>query len=137
MKKAAIALVLTVVAFAATSTLAQANFTLHADVPFNFAIDGRQYAAGPYELQTINSNAMRLHNTKTGASGLVMLTTRQNPKVGVSSATPQLRFVLNGDRGYLLSLTDQEGNTFRVPVARRDLEASRKPESKNAVVALR
>lgn len=132
MKKTTIALVLTVFAFAASAALAQANFILHADVPIGFSVDGQHYPAGSYELRTINSSTIQLRNMKTGAAGLASLRSPDQAKSG----QPVLRFAVDGERAFLISLTNAEGMTWQVLVAKGDLEASRKAKS-NVTVALK
>jgi len=135
MKKVAIALVLAVVAFAATSSLAQ-DFTLRADVPIAFSSNGRHYAAGPYRLQCIHGAIARLSNVKTGESGFLKLV-YPGHEIGVKNPAPNLKFVVNGRRAYLMSFTDEDGNTWKVPASRSDLEASRGSDSKTVIVALK
>jgi len=137
MKKAALALVLVVISLAAMSSFSQAHFTLKADVPFDFTVDGRQYAAGSYELATINPDGLVLRNAKTGQAALIPLSSRTDPAAGVHSAIPQLSFVVSDGRGSLRMISDPEGHNWRVPVSKRELEASRKPEAKKVVVALK
>ena len=105
MKKAALVLVLTVFALAATTALAQARLALRVDVPIGFSADGRHYSAGSYELRTINSGTIRLQNIKTGYSGLVML---KSPDQAKSSA-PVLRFSDIGKRAWLTSASMSPG----------------------------
>jgi hypothetical protein len=126
-----------VFAFAATTAFSQANFTLRADVPFSFSIDGRHCAAGSYELRTINSSTVRLLNIETGDVRLVRLISPEQAGSGWNRAAPVLRFVRNGEHAYLISLTDGDGNGWNVPVASKDLEASRGAQSKNIAVALK
>lgn len=137
MKKANVPLVLALFAFVATAAFSQASFTLRADVPFAFSIDGRHYAAGSYELRTINISTVRLLNIETGASGLVKVISSEQAGSGWNRAAPVLRFVQNGERACLISLTDGDGNSWNVPVASKDLEALRDPQSKSIVVALK
>lgn len=133
MKKATIALVLTVFAFAATTALAQAGYALRADVPIDFSVDGRHYAAGPYELRAINSSTIKLSNMKTGDTGFARIGSPDQAKAGWNTV---LRFAVDGERAYLISLTNGDGMTWKVHVADRDLEASRKANS-NVTVALK
>jgi len=135
MKKVAIALVLAVVVLAATSSLAQ-TISLRADVPIAFSIDGRHYAAGPYQLRTIAYNAVELRNAKTGDAGLVKLT-YHDQGVGVNNPAPNLKFALNGRRACLMSLTDGWGNTWKVRSSPADLEVSSGSGSKTVIVALK
>ena len=137
MKRIAITLVLMVVAFAAMTAFAQPNFTLRADVPFAFSIEGRHYAAGSYEVRTINSCTVRLLNMDTGDAGLVRLISLEQAQSRWNRAAPVLRFAVNGKRAYLMSLTDGDGNGWHVPVAAKDLEASRDSQAKTMVVALK
>jgi len=130
MKKATIALVLTMLAFAATTALAQAHFTLRADVPMGFAVEGKQYAAGPYMLRAVHGNRFQLSNIRTGNTSFVLLINHDQVKSGRNSATPVLRFWVNGKRALLTSLTDAAGNTWGIPVAQSDLEAFRNAGSK-------
>jgi len=130
MKKATIALVLTVVAFAATSAFAQSHFTLRADVPMGFAADGQQYPAGQYELRSNNANTILLCNITTGEAFLIRAINDDQIKSGSNGVTPVLRFAVSGKRAYLMSLTDHQGNAWKVHVADRDLEAARKSGSK-------
>jgi hypothetical protein len=62
-----------------------------------------------------------------------------NPEAGHgrNMAAPVLRFVVNGGHGYLIFLTDGYGNGWNVPVAPKDLEVLRDPQSKSVVVALK
>src|SRR5262245_48245557 len=73
MKKVIVALVFALFALGATTAFSQGNFSMRADVPFAFSINGHQYAAGPYELRTINSNTVHLFNAQTGDSGLFVM----------------------------------------------------------------
>jgi len=130
MKKATIALVLTVLAFAATTAVAQAHFALIADVPMGFAVEGQQYAAGPYELRAVNGNTIRLSNIKTGDARFVSLINHDQIKSGRNRVAPVLRFWVNGKRAVLTSLTDAAGNSWEVPAGHSDLEAFRKTGSK-------
>jgi hypothetical protein len=135
MKRIAIALVLTLVAFAATSSFAQAG-SLRFDVPFGFSADGKHYSAGQYQLCTVSSGTTQLRqlrNLKTGDSSLIMLKSPIN--AGIGAAAPKVRFAVNGEYGYLTSLTDHSGTTWKVPVAERDLEASRGSNSKEVAIA--
>src|SRR5215467_14604633 len=118
MKKVTIALVLTMVAFAATTALAQARFTVRADVPMGFSVNGQHYSAGSYELRTISSGAIRLLNMKTGEAGLLRLRIPDQAK----SSPPVLRFAVSGKRAWLTSFSDGQGTTWQFPVAERDLE---------------
>jgi len=136
MKKAALGIVLTFVVMAVNSSLAQAHFTLHADIPFSFSIDGKKYAAGHYELRSVTEWRVQLQNLETGASGMFMLG-GQDYKVGVSAGTPQLRFVVSGAHGYLVSLTEATGKSYQIQIASRDVEATRRPGVKEALVALK
>ena len=137
MKKATIAFVLAVVVFAATSAFAQGNFALRADVPFGFSADGKHYAAGSYLLRTINSSTVLVSNIKTGEAGMFRRISPEQAKAGGSIAGPVLRFAVNGERAYLTSLTDGDGNGWHVRIAKQDLEASRGPQSQTIIVALR
>jgi hypothetical protein len=137
MKKAALALVLVVAAFAATSTFAQAHFNLRADVPFDFTVDGRQYNAGSYELRTINPDGLVLRNMKTGQSALIPVSSRSDANPWIEAVTPQLSFVASGNSGYLTAITDAEGHNWKVPVDKRGAQASHKPEAKKVMVALK
>lgn len=136
MKKATTTLVLALFAFVATTALSQVNFTLRADVPFAFTIEGRDYAAGSYELRSIKNSTVRLLNMETGDAALFKIINSETAP-GRNTAAPVLRFVMNGERGYLISLTDGDGNGWNVPVASKDLEALRDPESKSVVVAVK
>ncbi len=136
MKKVLFAAVLLVAAFAATSSFAQSSFTLRARVPFAFSANGHEFSAGAYEVRTINTDVIHLRNIKTGEGGMVMLVSNDR-SLGVTGGTPNLRFLVSGDHGYLLSVTESGGTRYNVPVAKRSLAASRKPESKNVVVALK
>ena len=135
MKKVAITLVLAVVAFTATSGLAQ-TISLRADVPIAFSIDGRHYAAGPYQLRTIAYNVVVLRNAKTADAGFVKLM-YHDQGVGVNNPAPNLKFAVNGRRACLMSFTDGAGNTWKVHVAPSDLEASVGSGSKTVIVALK
>lgn len=135
MKKATITLVLALLALA-TTAFSQVNFTLRADVPFTFSIEGRQYAAGSYELRSIKNSTVRLLNMETGDASLFKIINSEAGR-GRNMAAPVLRFVVNGEHGYLISLTDGDGNGWNVPVASKDLEALRDPQSKSVVVALK
>jgi hypothetical protein len=135
MKKVIVTLVLALFAFGAKNAFSQATFTLRADVPFAFSIEGHHYAAGPYELRSINSSAVRLLNMKTRDARFVKVVRSEQSGTGWNSAVPVLRFVLNGDRAYLKSLADGDGNGWKVRMASKDLEALRGPQSKSVVVA--
>ena len=87
-------------------------------------------------MRTINTDVIHLRNIKTGEGGMVMLVSNDR-SLGVTGGTPTLRFLVSGDHGYLLSVTESGGTRYNVPVAKRSLAASRKPESKNVVVALK
>src|SRR5215472_15320192 len=132
MKKVTIALVLTMVAFAATTALAQSQIAVRADVPMGFSVDGQHYSAGSYELRTISTRIIRLQNRKTGQAGLVTL---KSPDQAKLSAPPVLRFAVNGKRAWLTSFSDGQGTTWQVRVAARDLEASRSEQTKTILVA--
>ena len=136
MKKAIVALVFTLFAFAAATAFSQANFTLRADVPFAFSAEDRQFAAGSYELRTINNSTIRLINTQTGDAGLVRLMISEKGQSG-KRAAPVLRFIVNGEHAYLKSMTDHDGNGWQVPVKARDLDLARQSQSTNIVVALK
>jgi hypothetical protein len=123
MKKAIVTLVLALFAFVATDAVAQAMFTLRADVPFSFSVDGRHYAAGPYELRSITSSTVRLVNIETGDAGVVKLIPGEAAGSIWSIAPPVLRFVLNGESAVLVSLVDGYGNGWQVPAASRDIGA--------------
>jgi len=133
MKKAALALVLTVAGLASTTALAQANFVLRANVPFAFAIDGRLYSAGQYSLQAKNSNGVILRNQKTGESAIVPLI---NPRDNNGRA-PQLVFAVHGSRATLVTLTDAEGHTWRVPASPKNHEENRNTQPMLVAVALK
>jgi len=137
MKKVIVTLVLALFAFGAKSAFSQATFTLRADVPFGFSVDGRHFDAGSYELRTINISTVRLLNMETGDGGLVRFTSSGQAESLWNGAAPMLRFVRNGESAYLVSLIDAYGNGWQVPVAPRDLEASRGSQSKDTVVALK
>ena len=132
MKKAAFAIVLTLAGLSA-SAFAQANFVFHADVPFAFSVDGHQYSAGNYDLMAKNANWAILRNRGTGESGLIPLISPQLTK----TATPHLRFSKAGDKAILLMVTDADGQSWRVPVSRKEKDEARNPESKTIAVAMR
>ena len=132
MKKAAFAIVLTLVGLS-TSALAQANFVLRANVPFAFSVDGHQYSAGNYDLMARNAYGVILRNRGTGQSGLIPLNSPQLTK----TAEPHLRFLKAGDKAILLTVTDAEGHSWRVPVSRKEKDEARNPESKMIAVAMR
>ena len=136
MKKAIVALVFALFAFAATTAFSQASITLRADVPFAFSINGHQYAAGPYELR-INNRIVYLFNPQTGDSSLFLTMMSEQGKSRGITATPVLRFQVNGEHAYLESLTDGDGNGWQVPAAARDMEVARQSRSTNVVVALK
>jgi hypothetical protein len=136
MKKALVALVFALSAFAATTAFSQANFTLRADVPFAFSIQDRQFTAGPYELRTINSSTVRLLNTRTGDACLIKLMISEKGQ-SWHRAAPALQFLGKGEHAYLQSMTDGDGNGWRVPVAAKYLEVARQSRSTNIVVALK
>jgi hypothetical protein len=136
MKKVIVTLVLALFAFGAKNAFSQAIFTLRADVPFTFSIEGRDYAAGPYELRSINRSTVRLLNMETNDARFVMVVNSEQARTGWNrAAAPGLRFVLNGGTAYLVSLTEGNGNSWNVPMASKDLEALRVPHSKSVVVA--
>ena len=141
MKKLIVTLAVALFGFAAAPAFSQGNFSLRADVPFAFSIDGHQYAAGPYELRTINSSIVHLINVQTGDSGLFVTRISEYGKSRGNGAAPVLRFQVNGEHAYLESMTDRDGNGWQVPVAARDLElarqAARQSRSTNIVVALK
>ena len=130
MRKIIVILVLTLFAFFATTAFAQANFTLQADVPFSFSVEGHQYDAGYYQLRSINSTTVRLVNMETGAVSLIRLSFSEQPSIFII-ASPKLRFVVNGESYYLVSLVDGYGNGWQVPPTFKDLRqtlaSSRKP----------
>lgn len=120
MKRIIVTLVFALFAFPATAAFAQANFTLRADVPFSFSVNGHHYDAGYYELRTVNSSTVRLVNMETGDASLI----RFFPSEQASSwniLSPRLRFVVNGESFYLVSLVDGYGNGWQVPVTSPDL----------------
>jgi len=133
MKRAVIALVLTVLALAATTAFAQASVDLRADVPIGFSVNGQHYSAGSYELRTVSRGAIRLLNIKTGETGLLRLIIPDQAKL----SPPVLRFAVNGKRAWLISFSDGQGTTWQFPVAARDLEASRSEPAKTVIVALK
>src|SRR5215467_7551445 len=135
MKRIAIALVLTLVAFAATSGFAQIG-SLHFTVQFGFSVDGRPYPAGSYELRTISSGTgelRQLRNLKTGDSGFIVLDKPIRPAVGASGETPKLTFVVSGRYGYLTSLADS-ANTWSVHIAERDWERLGQSTAKETII---
>jgi hypothetical protein len=135
MKKAALVLVLTVFAFVATTALAQGWFTLRAEVPIGFSVDGQHYSAGCYELRTISGSIIRLRNLKTGEAGFLRPINPDQSKT--SAAAPVLRFAVSGKRAWLTSFSDGDGTTWQIPVASSDLEASRGEQPKTVIVALK
>ena len=137
MKKSIVALVLGLSAFVAPTAFAQVNSTLRADVPFAFSIEDRHFDAGSYQLRTINSSTVQLVNIQTGDAGLIRLMISDKAQSPVNKAAPMLRFVVNGEHAYLLSMTDGSGNSWQVPLAARDLETARRAQSTNIVVALK
>jgi hypothetical protein len=108
---------------------------LRADVPFAFSIEGHHYAAGPYELRSINSSSVRLLNMRTRDGSFVQIVRSDQSGTGWNSAVPVLRFALNGDRAYLISLADGDGNGWNVRMASKDLEALRDHQSSSVVLA--
>lgn len=137
MKKSIVTLVLGLCAFVATTAFAQANFTLQADVPFPFSIEDRHFDSGSYQVRTINSSTVRLLNIKTGDAGLIRIMISDLGQSPGNKAAPVLRFVVNGEHAYLLSMTDGSGNSWQVPGAARELEMARQNRSTNVVVALK
>ena len=135
MKKAIVVLVLTVLAFAATTAFAQASFALRANVPIGFSADGVHYTAGSYELRTISGSIIRLQNVKTTQTGFVRL--KSPDSSNSSGAAAVLRFAVSGKRAWLTSLSDGQGTTWQVRVSESDLEASRGEQSKTVLVALK
>jgi len=71
-----------------------------------------------------------LSNIRTGNTNFVLLINQGQIKSDRNSATPVLRFWVNGKRALLTSLTDGSGNTWEMPVAQSDLEAFRNAGSK-------
>jgi hypothetical protein len=135
MKRIAITFVLTLVAFAATSSFGQ-SCSLRFDVPFAFSADGRSYAAGHYELCVITGGSMQtrqLRNIKTGDSSFVTL---KSPNKSVDSAAASVKFASNGERSYLTSLSDY-GTTWKVPVSESDLERLGKSPAKKIIIVAR
>jgi hypothetical protein len=130
MKKIIVILIFALFAFLATTAFAQANFTLQADVPFSFSVEGHQYDAGYYQLHSINSTTVRLVNMETGAVSLIRLSFSEQPSI-FTIVSPKLRFVVNGESYYLVSLVDGYGNGWQVPPTFKDLRqvlaSSRKP----------
>jgi hypothetical protein len=120
MKKLIVALIFALFAFLATAAFAQANFTLRADVPFSFSVEGRHYDAGYYELRSINSSTVRLVNMETGDVSLIRFFPSEQATLW-SIASPRLSFVVNGESFYLVSLVDGYGNGWKVPVTTKDL----------------
>jgi hypothetical protein len=120
MRKIIVTLVFALFAFFATAAFAQANFTLRADVPFSFSVEGRHYDAGYYELRSINSSTVQLVNMETGDVSLIRLFFSEQPSIW-NIASPKLRFVVNGESFYLVSLIDGYGNGWQVPVTSQDL----------------
>lgn len=136
MKKMAIALALiTITGLTATAVFAQGNFTMRANVPFAFSIDGRTYDAGTYTLQAKNSNGVVLHNQKTGQSVIVPLLSQNRARY----ADAHLNFSASGTRATLHNITDAEGHTWKVPVSRKvmDFESKTGSELKMVAVALK
>jgi hypothetical protein len=132
MRKIIVTLVFALFAFFATAAFAQANFTLRADVPFSFSVEGRHYDAGYYELRSINSSTVRLVNMETGDVSLIRLSFSEQPSIwNWNIASPKLRFLVNGESYYLVSLVDGYGNGWQVPVTSKDLRealaSNRKP----------
>jgi hypothetical protein len=116
MKKTIVTLVFALFAFFATTAFAQGNFTLRADVPFSFSVGGHQYDAGHYELRSsIKNSTVRLVNMETGEVHLIKLYPSEQA-VNWKINPPSLRFVVNGDRFYLVSLVEGYGNGWQVPV---------------------
>lgn len=130
MRKIIVTLVFALFAFFATAAFAQANFTLRADVPFSFSVEGHHYDAGYYELRSINSSTVRLVNMETGDVSLIRLFPSEQASLW-NIASPKLRFVVNGESFYLVSLVDGYGNGWQVPVTSKylgeELTSARKP----------
>ena len=130
MRKIIVTLVFALFAFFATAAFAQANFTLRADVPFSFSVEGHHYDAGYYELRSINSSTVRLVNMETGDVSLIRLFPSEQASLW-NIPSPKLRFVVNGESFYLVSLVDGYGNGWQVPVTSKDLgeelTSTRKP----------
>jgi len=131
MKKLIVIVVFALFAFFATAAYSQANFTLSADVPFSFSIEGRPYAPGPYYLRSINSSTVLLVNMVTGDVSVAKLIPTGQEGFIWNMDTPKLRFVLNGERANLVSLVDGYGNGWQVPVTSNNfgatLASGRKP----------
>jgi hypothetical protein len=130
MKKLIVILVFVLFAFFATAAFAQGYFALRADVPFSFSVEGRHYDAGYYELRSINSSTVRLVNMETGDGSLIQLIPSEHASMW-TIAPPRLRFVVNGESFYLVSLVDGFGNGWQVPVTSKGfaavLASGRKP----------
>lgn len=131
MKKTTIAILLAWVAFAATNAIAQEHITLRFDAPFNFSVDGKHYSAGSYQLRTFANNTFEVCNIKTGDAGLVRVIKLEQANAGWNKTSPALRFAMDGERIYLTSLTDSEGNGWHVRGAEKEMEAAR---SQSAIV---
>jgi hypothetical protein len=134
MKRVAIALVLTLVALAASSSFAQSR-SLRFDAPFAFSADGRDYAAGSYELRTIGSGTFeirQLYNINTGKSGLIVL---KSPDAHAAQMGPAAKLVFksNGDRAWLASLDDY-GTSWKVPMPDKDRERLGKSGFKEIII---
>jgi hypothetical protein len=122
MKKTIVTLVFALFAFFATTAFAQGNFTLRADVPFSFSVGGHQYNAGSYELRSssISSSTVRLVNMETGDVHLIKIFLSEqasNWKIN----PPTLHFVSNGEKFYLVSLVEGDGNGWQAPATSIDL----------------
>jgi hypothetical protein len=122
MKKVIASLVFALSALFATAAFAQGNFTLRADVPFSFSVEGRHYGAGYYELRSVNSSTVRLVNMETGDVSLIRLVFSEQAALW-NIAPPKLRFIVNGESFYLVSLVDGYGNGWQVPVTSQIREA--------------
>lgn len=98
---------------------AQSNISLSANVPFAFSVDGKQLAAGAYEVRDIGARATVIE-TKDGKEHVMGIYTYAGPsKPGES----KLVFHKVGDRYFLCEIwSSNRGQGLSVPTSKEEKE---------------
>lgn len=136
------ALMTLIVAFAIAvpAVHAQSQITLSANVPFAFSVDGRQLAAGQYEVRDVGARATMIE-TKDGQSQVIGIYQYAGPS---KPGETKMVFHKVGDHYFLSEIwTSARGQGLAVPESKLEKEvraSNREPSGGGAetvIVALR
>ncbi len=127
-----IVLVLAAIVFLQTSGQAQTNnYTIRANVPFQFVVRGETMPAGDYVVQIPSATAGPLMiQQKKGSTGFVI----QLPVTEAWSEKPQLVFHQFGSTYFLYEVCDSRAGVHRVAQSDRYYQMAKASEKKEVIV---